>query len=70
MCFVVVVVVVVLFCTFRCFFFFYITVTCKFTLLLICKFLKQNKNLEIKKKLRGPIKIKKHSEADVDSHVF
>ena len=40
--------VCVLFCTFSLF---YITVKCKFTLLLICEFLRQNKNLEIKKKL-------------------
>ena len=33
-----------------CVCFFYITVTCKFTLLLICKFLKHNKNLKKKKK--------------------
>ena len=37
-----------------CFFYIYIyiLVTCKFTLLLICKFFKQNKNLEIKKKVK------------------
>ena len=38
------------FCVCVCVFFFNITVTCKFTLLLICKFLKHNKNLKIKKR--------------------
>ena len=44
---------------------FYIKVACNFILLLICKFLKQNKNIEIKKKKKHSIvelkKKKKHS---------
>ena len=34
---------------------FYIKVTCNFILLLICKLLKQNKNLEIKKKIKKKV---------------
>ena len=40
---------ILFFCFVFYFLLFYITVTCKFTLILICIFLKEDKNLEINK---------------------